>query len=293
MSGILFQTTSPSTAQNLKKFYPDKIMSNGSLVLLDASRLGIENAPITGDPIQLRNVAKDTALALMPGSTEAQLSPFYDLDGYNSNAMLLERTPKKGLHVIMSKINDVANQFLVLNFPLKVREYMQTNVAHSFYVSSWKRDTRESGTPTIGHSYFLINTATYRYAMQGSANTPDSVGAPARVLGNNRNVSSSQYWQTTGLKFSSIGFKDMTGVPSSPANETDALFVAGNKGPFAGFTLHNNWSQIFYRAYVEDLTVSGRTYAEVYALDIAMFNEAFAVGGKYAGDTFTDPSILA
>ena len=43
---------------------------------------------------------------------------------------------------------------------------------------------------------------------------------------------------------------------------------------------------------IEDLTVSGRTYAEVDALDYALYQAAFAADGRYHGDTNTDPSTL-
>jgi hypothetical protein len=49
--------------------------------------------------------------------------------------------------------------------------------------------------------------------------------------------------------------------------------------------------RVLYRAYIEDLTVSGRTYAQVQALDYALWQAAFAPGGRYAGDTFTPPAI--
>jgi len=39
--------------------------------------------------------------------------------------------------------------------------------------------------------------------------------------------------------------------------------------------------------YLEDLTVSGRTYADVDALDNALYTEAFGAGGAYSGDTYT------
>ncbi|MCB4842518.1 hypothetical protein LHV18_18025, partial [Providencia rettgeri] len=48
---------------------------------------------------------------------------------------------------------------------------------------------------------------------------------------------------------------------------------------------------IFYRAYIEDLTVSGRTWDEVNAIDKAMYEkEVISVGGRYFGDTFTAPA---
>lgn len=47
------------------------------------------------------------------------------------------------------------------------------------------------------------------------------------------------------------------------------------------------------RAYVEDLTVSGRTYAEVDAIDHALYTkEVLTPGSRYYGDTFTDPATI-
>jgi len=51
-------------------------------------------------------------------------------------------------------------------------------------------------------------------------------------------------------------------------------------------------SMIFYRFYCEDLSLSGRTREAVAALDDELFAEAFAVGGKFYGDTYTDPSTF-
>lgn len=45
-----------------------------------------------------------------------------------------------------------------------------------------------------------------------------------------------------------------------------------------------------YRLYIEDMTVSGRDYAEVEAIDLAAYTREFAAGGKFYGDTFTTPA---
>jgi hypothetical protein len=51
---------------------------------------------------------------------------------------------------------------------------------------------------------------------------------------------------------------------------------------------------VFWRGYVEDLTVSGRTYAEADAIDIAEFTkQVLTSGGRYYGDTIvTAPSTI-
>ncbi|MBV6552319.1 hypothetical protein KTN00_15040 [Acinetobacter soli] len=53
-------------------------------------------------------------------------------------------------------------------------------------------------------------------------------------------------------------------------------------------------SFIVYRIYIEDLNASGRTFAEVKSIDDAEFEKAFAVGGRFYGDSWSDPaSVLA
>lgn len=52
-------------------------------------------------------------------------------------------------------------------------------------------------------------------------------------------------------------------------------------------------SQVVYRFYIEDLTASGRTYAQVRDLDYALYQrEVLTAGGRYYGDTHTDPTTI-
>lgn len=62
-------------------------------------------------------------------------------------------------------------------------------------------------------------------------------------------------------------------------------------GPFSA-AVNKGGSHILYRCYLEDLTVSGRTYEQVKAIDDALFAAAFSSGGKFYGDTYTDPATL-
>jgi len=57
--------------------------------------------------------------------------------------------------------------------------------------------------------------------------------------------------------------------------------------------LNKSASGIFYKLYIEDLTVSGRSYEQVDAIDFALYTSAFSAGGKYYGDSFTDPATIA
>ena len=81
------------------------------------------------------------------------------------------------------------------------------------------------------------------------------------------------------------------GVAGHSGSVTNYLFwLYSWGGAGGGDNLHVGGSMVFYRGYCEDLTVSGRTYAQVAAIDLALFNTAFASGGKFNGDTNTAPS---
>lgn len=69
-------------------------------------------------------------------------------------------------------------------------------------------------------------------------------------------------------------------------------FGVGTIGAWIGGNYNKATSRIIYRARIEDLTVSGRTYEEVEAIDFALYTAAFAVGGKFYGDTYTDPTTF-
>ncbi len=68
---------------------------------------------------------------------------------------------------------------------------------------------------------------------------------------------------------------------------TNSYLSAGADAAYNGHS-----SRVYYRFYLEDLTISGRTYAQVEALDKAVFDAAFAAGGRYNGDTWTSPTTL-
>lgn len=88
-------------------------------------------------------------------------------------------------------------------------------------------------------------------------------------------------------RFTNTDINGVTGAPST------FQLGAGMLSSYTGATYRNKQnSVILYRAYIEDLTVSGRTYAEVDALDYALYQAAFAAGGRYFGDTYTDPVTL-
>jgi len=75
-----------------------------------------------------------------------------------------------------------------------------------------------------------------------------------------------------------------SGVVQSPS-----AIVIGDQSGADG----KSGSFILYRYYIEDLTVSGRSHAQVEALLEQWYaDEVLTAGGRYYGDTFTDPATI-
>ena len=51
-------------------------------------------------------------------------------------------------------------------------------------------------------------------------------------------------------------------------------------------------SFIVYRVHIIDVAASGKTFAQLEAEDVALYDSMFAEGGKFYDDTFTSPAAL-
>lgn len=81
----------------------------------------------------------------------------------------------------------------------------------------------------------------------------------------------------------------VNGVSTTGATSSNIIIDASS----ISSNLNKAGSWALYRVYIEDLTISKRTHAQVYAMDEALFNTAFSAGGKYYNDTYTDPTTIA
>ena len=271
LTGTTFADTSLPIIRN------DGILSKGSLFLFDPSHsMGAFEGTASG--VVVPNVAWKEAAAIMPGETSESLSGkvFHNLA---AGEIMVERTPKKGVHIINSLINQTADRNWYVQPSSKIATYMVANGAtHKFYVSLWVRRTRR-GVGPAGSSFHLFN------------NPGNMFIAPSEGLNGigrlNYRASDTNGGVVPHDRFTNTDINGVTGTPST------FQLGAGMMTSYTGATYRNKQnSLILYRAYIEDLTVSGRTYAEVDALDYALHQAAFAAGGRYHGDTNTDPSTL-
>jgi len=255
----------------------DALLSKGSLFLFDPSHSmgGFEG---TASQTVVPNVAWKEALALIPGETADSLSGkvFHNLA---AGEILVERTPKKGVHIINSLLNQTADRNWHIQPSSKLAAYMVANGAtHKFYVSLWLGRTRR-GVGPAGSTFHLFNNPGNMFIAPS-----DGLNGIERL---NYRATDDNGGAVPHQRFTNTDINGVTGAPST------FQLGAGMLSNYTGATYRNKQnSVILYRAYIEDLTVSGRTYAEVDALDYALYQAAFAAGGRYFGDTYTDPVTL-
>lgn len=286
----------------------DSILTNGSLLLLDTGQssrplLGTSGIPATA--AVLPNVADSLARALIPsGELGATLVLGSALSGAGSSKGKTERTAKGGLHTILTQASSLtAGDATVINavqISDAILGYLAANNSHDYYASLWARITRAvpsadgTGRAMAGVQYgSAISTNPGLFLMFQAGRTDNPGGSIGVSLGNHKSLPAAG---AAGLAYNSLGARGFygtgapSGVPAYPGGKSMAVWGPSNPTSQAIGSGAPSW--IFYRAYIEDLTVSGRSYAQVDALDFARWTADFATGGRFVGDTFTDPATL-
>ena len=276
----------------------DRIESRGSLMLFDGNHefggfIGLPDVD-TYIPNALANIT-----GAITGGIGMDTSFKVKLVRPNSDKFKAERTTKGGIHGIVTQ---AGGQTVALNYmlegPKSVSDYILAHPGNQYYFSLWSMVTRAGLTSSAAQSPFhftnsLGATTNHLFHMQGGVPSPGYPSAPSfRGM-----KAAPTFTDHTGAsitppmkRFGSIGVQGFVG--NAPTAADRIQLGVGTFGGWASLNFNVCPSRIIYRAYAEDLTLSGRNYAEVAALDYAYFLEAFAPGGKFFGDTFTSPTTL-
>ncbi len=314
--------TETFTGSGLPVVYDDSIMSAGSLILHDVGHSLGGFSGIPGNGASIPNVAWTTANGLVAGAPgQSALSSVISssdtlVAGTTSSATFpfTERTPKNGLHIVRSQVNDLNGRQYLMNGASAIRDYLYNNQSHAFYFSVWQyfsRGATTRGSPYPGIACFGINTGNGFIALQPwEISNPSGSQQPSNTghyigyncLGTLGLASSggmgNSFWQG--------GVNSYVSTP--PANNIATLCMpyvwGGSGGPFNAYP-HAGFSSVFYRCYLEDLTVSAMAggyaaantisvsarFAEVAARDLALYTAAIANGGRFYDDTFANPNL--
>jgi len=286
----------------IQPLYDDPGMSAGTLFLFDPGHSKGAFAGLPANGATVPNVAASVAAGIT-GAAESALAGAVSYGRDAPNALLLERTPKLGIHGLPSQVNQ-ATQFngWWINLPVAIRDYIFNNVpTHGLYASVWIRKTRDfTGSPPAPQSPFHIHSVSaaasnFLFTMQNITMAPS---AGAQLLG--RNIPTPAVGTPV---MPAIGVKDYSGTKPGAATSTLAQCGVGVFGAWASLNINKGAGLVLYRFKIEDLSLTKRTnngvggtlaeeYAAALAKDQADFDAAFAVGGKFYGDTWTDPATF-
>lgn len=283
------------TSLPIRRDHP--LLTNGSLMLVMptfSTRPWPAGIPAHG--ALLPNIADAEARALVP---TGELSAKFSLTGtLNDNVRgKVERTSKGGLHAIVSQTVWTGYHGLAILVPDAIRDYLCANSAHVYYYSLKGRITRAvpagSGVGALANFGRFASSAT-----QGAwlLSQGDYAGV-ALPIAPNRAGAYTDNLNAVGTRFTAVAGTPSETMPAASYVDDGARNIAqwGAMLPYTWTTpiKERLQSWIFYESYLEDLTVSGRSFATVQALDQAQYvKQIQTAGGNYFGDTFTDPATL-
>jgi hypothetical protein len=318
MQGIVQKLQGEFTDDTLPRYYPeDPRINKGTLALFEP---GHPTAAVAGlsNNLVIPNIAKNPA-SILTGANEANLSAIISLpaDASTSGRGLYERSAKGGIHGIVSqdktKFTSQNNHGVQMRFDQAgtkaVLDYVKANPTHLYYMSTWLRLTRLGNLyddaepikiwPSLGgliasgassaNDYLMLQSVTFFNSRPNSENLPNQLSRRTPVQSNSGLPS-----DTVGPIRLSSGRNGINGVVANVSNACAAAWGFTQNGTNQYNSTKPAYpSYIFYSFYLEDCTMSGRTLAEADAADLIHYNkEVITVGGRYYGDTFTDPSTL-
>lgn len=249
-------------------------LTDGSLALLEASDLPAINfsSVVTG----IANLAAEEASSLT-GKAAADLTFTWSntlaLTGSTPEAKF-ERTPKGGVHGILSQVNQVAGHRGRFQAPGLMDYIAAHQNDHKFAIFAHYRVTRAGG----GANASAVTEALIAHQTSPSSNRlivfrlPNTVQASPAVI---------------GLQ------SDKAGTDFTTSTYYQDLPVWGAASGFGSLVNNTCRSWVMYRLHLVDIDASGMTYNELLGSETALYNINFGVGGKYYGDTIpTDPATL-
>ena len=309
MAGLKLVVPTTFTDTSLAILRDDPILSSGSLLLVDPSHSAAPwPAGVPANLATVPNIAKASAKTILGGSpTDAAVSPIWEIPiPFTANKGLVARSSKGGLDLLYSPTLLVSgNEGGQFQFPTALRQYIFDHLDNDYFISSWMRITRVGSTDIANGPTFVYNQIS---ATSGSTNnflTYTSTSAVAPSIGNapcigSRNATVAA--NIVGPACRNIGVNAFTNVKPvtavmGQANTLRTRFgTVGRPVDSTGAASHATCpgpSYVLYRFYLEDLTVSGRSYTDVDAIDVAEYNkQVLTAGGRYYGDTFTDPTTI-
>ncbi|GAA3699242.1 hypothetical protein GCM10022377_10310 [Zhihengliuella alba] len=256
----------------------DGRLVNGSLLLVDTTH---PTNPYSGTLTHgslVPNIAKTQALAIGVAADNVEI---FNTATATTKAKI-ERTASGSLHFTTSVTVDVLEERVGLAIPAALRSYLFANKTHKFYVGLAVKTTRVgTAGATVGYLGGVFSGTNWGVGAQvalGLLADGTFAGYPT-----SSDATRLGFDSTTGTNANRFAALTSNGLNNNLAADASSYVVGA--GPYNGSAVNNSPSFILRSLYIEDLTVSGRTHAQVSALD----QQAFQAGasGRWSGDTAT------
>lgn len=287
MSGLKLTLPMRFTDTTLPVLSSDPVINRGSLALFEPAHPADPwAAGVPSSGYSIPNIAS-SSFAKLANVAVDQARGIYSKDAAITNADgVVKRTPKGGLEVVMSDTLTVpsgTSRLITMYGGKALTDYLVDNYGHSYFASVWKKNTRAGRSGQFPYIYAAGNEASQLnniFSYQTSV-IPSVASQPERYLwAPNANPFAAV---TTSPGIWAIGVKNGGGTPNKSTFNYGYRWTAGN----------NSHSSVVYRIYLEDLTASGRTATQAFDADNAEFTkQVLTAGGRYFGDTFTDPTTV-
>ena len=286
MSNLKFVIPSPVSGAGAY-IGDDAILTRGSLILHDLTHS--QNPLTSGVPANgaaIPNIAYAECAGTIGSGTQSSLVSTFTNNAQAADA-IFERTARGGLHGLYSQVNNTnTNRGAYISAASAIVSYLYANVAHDYYFGIWTNRTRtaiSAASPRMVNIASQINAGHFLVEFDTSGNNA-ATGKVSALSNGDNNI---------GLSRRSVESNNWQTNPPTALGDTLVYLMGwGNYGPGATAWENSAASDIFYRCYLEDLTVSGRTALAVDTLEASLFTQrVLTAGGAYYGDSgWTNPS---
>ncbi|MHA5056437.1 hypothetical protein ACX2CK_06565 [Acinetobacter schindleri] len=222
-------------------------------------------------------------------------------DAIHNSYLKRELTSKGGLHLIASQARVDAltqNTFFGLSSNAALQTLLTDKIMGAnpnLYVSVWSKVTRyvENQTGTASSPQIAYRQGGSAAAFYLESRFPEFQGGAVGTYVSKLAKTAKDSTIVGQANAHQANIKSIVGTGILDTTTFD--IIAGTKLPWNGSannSLNASPSWIVYRVYIEDLNLSGRTFEQVKAIDDAEFAKAFGVGGRFHGDTWSDPATV-
>jgi hypothetical protein len=256
----------------------DMMESRGSLILIDPAHSFNpwgDTLPASGSAVP--NLVKSIADTVLRQTTP---NPILSRSATSGKGKV-ELSARGGLHVAQNELaTGYSDSSATIAFPPAIASYLSSNYSHDYFVGAWIRNTGPGASYADNNPVVQLQSSTEFGISLSSGFT--------RFSSKNRNITYSA--NTGNHRVNAL----IDSIPSSWGQTflRSSVAALGNAMGDQAADYGKVGSYVLYRIYIEDLTVSGRTYEQLEALDAKAHAQAFGPGGRYAGDTYTNPGSI-